>query len=101
MSDDRPLKSAYDLAMERLRRQDRERGEDERRPLTDGQKREIEEARSQGKARLAELEIMHRKQVAETRGDPARLAELEERYLRDRERIESSIDSKVARIRKR
>ncbi len=99
-SDDRPLKSAYELAMERLRRQDRERGDRQHRPLTSEQKAAIAEARSQAKARLAELEIMHRKQVAEAGGDPARLAELEERFRRDRERIESSVESKVARIRK-
>jgi hypothetical protein len=100
MSDDRPLKSAYELAMERLRSQDRDRGEAERKPLTAEQKAAIAEARAQGKARLAEVEIMHRKRVAEAGGDPAALQELDERLRRDRDRIASSVESKVARIRR-
>lgn len=101
MSDDRPLKSAYELAMERLRRKDREHGKGEQRPLSDEQKQKIADARSRGRARLAELEIMHRKKLGEARGDPAKLGELEEGYRRDRERIERSVESEVARIRGR
>ncbi len=44
MADDGP-KSAYELAMERLRKKDQEAGEDDR-PLTDEQKSAIAEVRS-------------------------------------------------------
>ena len=44
MSDDAP-KSAYELAMERLRKKDREAGDDDDRPLSDVQKAAIAEVR--------------------------------------------------------
>jgi len=52
-------KSAYELAMERLRQKDREAGVEER-PLTDQQKTAIAEARQVYQARMAEREILHR-----------------------------------------
>ena len=57
MSDDRP-KSAFELAMERLRQKDKEASIDAR-PLTDEQKAAIAEARQFYKAKVAEREILH------------------------------------------
>ena len=64
MSDDAPLKSAYELAMERLQAEDRERGVEESTPLTDEQKKAITELRGQAQAKQAETEILHDKELA-------------------------------------
>lgn len=98
MSGDK-LKSAYEIAMERLRKADRDQGVETGGPLSDDQKREIADLRERAKARIAEIEILHRKAMAEAGGDPKRRAELEERYRADRERVESGLESAVARVR--
>ena len=101
MAEDEPLKSAYELAMERLRAKDREAGIDEPAPLTDEQKETIAELRRTAKAKLAEIEIMHRKQVAAAiSGDPAEIETLEERYQVDRGRVESKLESDIARVKR-
>lgn len=99
MPDDTPLKSAYELAMERLRAKDRSEGVAEEKPLTDEQKREIARLRQEAKAKLAELEILHRKNLAAAGGDPAEVAKTEENYLRDRARIEERMETKVKQVR--
>ena len=99
MSSDRPLKSAYELAMERLRRKDREEGVDETRPLTPAQKERIASLRKEAQAKLAEIEILHRKNLAETGAEGEARAKLEENYRTDRARITSRLDSAVARVR--
>ena len=98
MTDDEPLKSAYELAMERLRAEDEDRGIAESKPLSDAQKEAIAELRRQAQAKLAELEILHRKHVHEAAGDPAKLAQIEEHYRIDRGRVESSTEDAVRRI---
>jgi hypothetical protein len=98
MSDDKPLKSAYELAMERLRAQDRDAGVEDSDPLSGEQKEAIAELRRKARARLAELEILHRKNLAAA-ADPEKLTELEERYETDRRRVESSLASGIARVR--
>ena len=57
MSDDGP-KSAFELAMERLRQKDTEARIDDR-PLTDEQKAAIAEGRQFYKSKVAEREILH------------------------------------------
>ena len=99
MSDDEPLKSAYELAMERLRAKDRDSGVEESRPLTDDQKAEIARLRQEAKAKLAELEILHRKELAAAQ-DPAKRLEAEEKYRIDRGRVEDRLESAVARIKR-
>lgn len=96
MSDDAP-KSAYELAMERLRQKDREAGVDER-PVSAEQRSAIAEVRRVYEARLAEREILHHSKL---RGmaDPEARAALEEDYRRDRERLGTQRDAKIARIR--
>lgn len=92
MSDDEP-KSAYELAMERLRRKDREEGVEER-ALTPAQREAIAEARRVAEARLAEREILH---ASKMRGvlDPEAREALEQEYRRDREHIVSDRDRKI------
>jgi len=94
---DKPLKSAFDLAMERLKARDLAEGVEEAKPLTKAQKTRISELRTEAQAKLAELEILHRKNVAGT-SDPAVLAKIEENYAIDRGRAESRRDSEIAKI---
>jgi hypothetical protein len=98
MSEDAP-KSAYELAMERLRRQDQEEGVVER-PVSDERKAEIAEVRKVYEARVAEREILHRAAVRNARS-PEELAQLEEENSRDRDRFARERDRKIEEIRKR
>jgi hypothetical protein len=99
MADDKPLMSAYELAMARLRAKDAEEGVEEATPLTGAQKEAIAEARQEAKAKLAELEILHRKNLAGAGGDPAEFAKIEENYQRDRARVEDRLQDKIRKIR--
>jgi len=98
MPDDSAPKSAYELAMERLRKKDREEGVAER-PLTPAERDAIAEARKVGEARLAEREILH---ASKMRGviEPEAREALEQEYRRDRERIISDRDRKIEEIRR-
>lgn len=96
MSDAAP-KSAFELAMERLRRQDAEAGVTER-PVSDAQKAAIAEARQVYEAKVAERRILHHASLART-ADPAEREKLEEEYRRDLERFASDRDGKLRRIR--
>jgi hypothetical protein len=96
MSDDEP-KSAYELAMERLRQKDTEQGIEER-ALTHEQKEAIAEAQRACRAKLAELEIMHKSKVAGVQDGEA-LEALQRNYRRDVERATSERDRTITRIR--
>ena len=96
MADQDAPKSAYELAMARLRKKDQEEGVVDR-PVSDEQRAAIAEARKVGEARLAEREIMHRSQRA---ADAETLEKIEQEYRRDRERITSERDRKIEEIRK-
>jgi hypothetical protein len=90
-------KSAFELAMERLKKKDAEQGVVEQK-LTDAQKAAIAEARSIYEARVAERQILHRdKRLAAY--DPAALEVLEEEYRRDMERFAYDRDAKIRKIR--
>ena len=97
MADDDAPKSAYEIAMARLRQKDKDEGVVER-PLTEEQRAGIAEARKVAEARLAEREIMHRSSLAGA-ADPAAFEKLEEEYRRDRERIAYDRDKKIEQIR--
>jgi hypothetical protein len=97
MSQEPGLKSAYELAMERLRKADADAGV-ERRPVTDAQKTAIAEIRNFYEAKLAELEVLHRGQVRAI-VDPGERASAEDNYRRDRERLTSDRDRKIEKIR--
>ena len=98
MANDAPPKSAYELAMERLQAQDREAGI-EARPLNDDQKKRIADLRQQAKAKIAEIEILRGKSIAEALGDPEKLAEINQHYEIDLQRIKSRVEDDVRRIR--
>ena len=97
MADDKGVKSAYELAMERFKRQDKEAGV-ERKPLTDQQKAAIAEIRNFYEAKLAEADLLHQDKMLTTL-DPAERAARDEEYRRDRERLSSERDAKIAKAR--
>ena len=97
MAEDEP-KSSYELAMERLRKQDRDQGV-EARTVSPEQKAALAELRRVYEAKLAEREILHRSALRQAGGDPEALETLEERYRRDREQIASERDRKIEGLR--
>ncbi len=99
MKEDKPLKSAFDLAMDRLKAQDLAEGVEEAKPLTKAQKEKIAQLRAEAQAKFAELEILHRRNVAGT-SDPAVLSKIEENYAIDRSRAESRRETEIAKVHK-
>ena len=100
MAKEKPLRSAYELAMERLKAKDRDEGVEESGPLTATQKARIATLRQEAQAKLAELEILHKKNLAGIRGDPDEAQKLEEHYRTDRSRVESRLESAIARVKR-
>jgi hypothetical protein len=97
LPDEEP-KSALELAMARLKKQDQDAGITER-PLTAEQRAAIAEARNVCEAKLAEREILHKSALARA-ADADALAALEDAYRRDRDRILYDRDKKLEEIRK-
>ena len=91
----------FELAMERLRAKDRAEGVDEDLPLTDEQKEEIARLRQEAKAKIAEIEILHKDAVTAAGGDHEELKKIEEEYRIDHERVESRLESAVAAVKNR
>ena len=98
MSEDDEPRSAFELAMERLRKQDAESGA-ESRPLTDEQRTAIAEVRNFYEAKAAEVEVLHQSSLGRAVEPDAR-ALIEEQYRRDRERLNSERDRKIVGIRR-
>lgn len=96
MSNDAP-KSAFELAMERLRKKDAEAGIIEH-PPTDAQREAIAEVRRIHEARVAERRIMHESAIRSIM-DPAERAERDEELRRDLDRFEREREEKVKKIR--
>lgn len=91
------VKSAYELALERLEGQGIERPRES--SLSDAQRAQVAELRRQAEAKLAELEILHRDRLRKL-GDPEALDKEEDEYVRERRRIEEQRDSRIARARR-
>jgi hypothetical protein len=91
-------KSAFELAMERLRRKDEEEGTVQR-PLSEAQKAGIAEVRNIYEGRVAELEVMHRSALSRPL-EPAAREDLDAGYRRERERLAAERDAKIEQIRK-
>jgi hypothetical protein len=98
MADEAP-KSSYELAMERLRKKDKDAGIEER-AVTDAQREEIAEIRRVYEARLAEREILYQA-AARKAHDADSLAVLEDEYRKDRERVGNERDRKIEEARNR
>lgn len=102
MADDAPsrneIKSAYELALERLADQGIEKPRAE--GLDPSVRDEIAEIRRQCDAKLAELEILLQDHL-KTATEPSARQEAEETYRRERARIESRRDSQIDAARAR
>jgi len=96
MSDTAP-KSAYELAMERLRQKDKEASVEEH-PLTAKQKAAIADARQFHQAKAAEREILHQAALAGAQTHEE-VDKLNEELRRDQARLASDRDRKIAEIR--
>jgi hypothetical protein len=96
MADERP-KTAYEVAMERFAKKDKEAG-GESRPLTDEQKAAIAEARQLHQSRVAEREILHHSALGKA-GSHEEVDQLNEALRRDMERLATDRDRKIAQIR--
>jgi hypothetical protein len=97
MADEKPLKSALEIAMERFRKNDEDAGV-EKRPLSDVQKAAIGEARNFCEAKLAEQEVLYQSRMQKS-ADPAVREAMAQEYRRDRERLTSERDAKIEKIR--
>lgn len=95
------LKSAYELAMEKLRAQ----GASEEATLSAQQKERIAELRREYQAKLAEREIMKGNRVARLpeRTRPEELAErrreIEDEYGEERRALEEELEAKIREVR--
>lgn len=91
------MKSAYELAMERLQKKDTDAGVAHT-PLTDAQKAAIAEIRNFYEFKMAEAQVLHEGRLRELFDPAERDARMEE-YRRDREHLSSERDSKIEKAR--
>jgi hypothetical protein len=89
------VKSAYELALERLEGQGVEPPES----LSAAQRAKVGDLRRQAEAKLAELEILHRDRLRKL-GDPEARDKEEEEYARERRRIEEQRDARIEKTRR-
>jgi hypothetical protein len=97
--DDARPKSAFELAMERLREKDAQEGV-ALPPMTDEQKSAIAEVRRVYDARLAEQDILQQSAMRRPPADPAARDEVARQFRRERERLAGERDSKIDRLRR-
>ena len=97
MTDETRLKSAYELAMERLQQKDADAGVVNR-PLTDADKAAIAEIRSFYEAKIAEQQVMLQSRLRNA-VDLAERDAVEAGSRAERERFTSERDRKIERIR--
>jgi hypothetical protein len=96
MADEAP-KSAYELAMERLRKKDAADGIAER-AVSDEQKAEIAELRRVYEAKVAEAEILFKSKMM-TVFEPEERARLADGHRRDLQRLQDERERKLTKIR--
>ena len=97
---DEPLKSAYELALERLKQRDRAEGLDEHKPLSDAQKRRIAELRQQALAKRAEIEILAEEKLEQAGADPEKRRAAHEHHETDLRRVDSWLESAIAEVKR-
>lgn len=90
------MKSAYELALERLEAQGIAAPREE--ALSPATREQMAEVRRQAEAKLAELTILHQDRL-KSLGDPTKRAEQEDYFRREKSRIETERDAKLARLR--
>jgi hypothetical protein len=91
------MKSAYELALERMEKQGIERPREE--SFGDELREKIAETRRKAEAKIAELEILHKNSLKSVY-DPGKRQEDEEEYRRERRRIEEDRDRRIEELRK-
>jgi hypothetical protein len=90
------MKSAYELALERL--EERGIAPPRQEALSDETKLAIAEARRFTEAKLAELEILHRDKLGKL-DDGLEIEQQEQFYRREKERLVAAGEAAVARLR--
>lgn len=88
------MKSAYELALERMERDGVARPE----TLPKETREQMAEVRQRAGAKLAELEILHKDKMKNLT-DYTKRAEQEEYFKRERQRIEEERDRKIEKLR--
>ena len=96
------LKSAYELAMEKLNRKDKKSPSESTAPdkLTVRQKKAIAQIRGEIQAKLAEREILFKSERRAAGGDAEKIEKIEEAYHRDREHLLSRQEERIREVRK-
>ncbi len=89
------MKSAYELALERLQNLGIEPPSEN---LDPSLREQIRQLQSQAEAKLAELEILHRDRLRKT-AEPGERATAEEEYRLERRRVEAERDRKIQKLR--
>ena len=91
------MKSAYELAMERLNKSSPTA------KLTDQQKKEIAELESKYKAKIAERELFveGERVKAIDKGDAEAIEQLEKQLVSDRKSLQNELDEKKEEVRRR
>lgn len=89
------MKSAYERALEKL--ESKGIAPPQQEALDENQRRRIEDERSRHRAKLAELEILHRKNLSP---DPAKRLQEEENYRAERRRLADRLEREIGRIRR-
>lgn len=99
MTDDKApkIKSAYELALERMAGQGIEPPREE--ALSPAVRERMAEVRKKCEAKLAELEILHRDALKKSRDYAAR-EKAEEDYRADRRRLEEERDRQIEKLRR-
>ena len=97
MTDEKPLKSSLELAMERLARKDADAGIAAT-PVTDAQKAAVAEVRNFYEAKIAELEVLHQSKISGT-FDPSEHETLSQQYRRELDHLRGERDNKIAKAR--
>lgn len=90
------VKSAYELALERMEREGIERPRED--AVSEESRREMDAVRRRAEAKLAELEILLRDRRRKLH-DPAAREEEEKEYRAERRRIEDERDRRIEKLR--
>ena len=91
------LKSAYELAMERLDRKDAGKGGAPA-ALSAAQKKKIAEIRKAYGAKLAEREILYHSEQQAAADDPEKLARAADEYRRDHDFLASQREARITAV---
>lgn len=92
------MKSAYELAMERLKKTDPGAGK----KISEDQKKKLADLDSLYRSKIAEAEILMKPKIIEARraGDENGAAELERRLAEDLRKLNSQCESEKEKVRK-